>query len=66
MAKLETQIAIVGAGPAGLAAAEAAARAGAQVVLLDAYARPGGQYYKQLAPGLTSAQLAAMRAHLLD
>jgi len=42
-----TEIAIVGAGPAGVAAAVTAARAGASVMLLDEYARPGGQYYKQ-------------------
>ncbi|MAF07797.1 MAG: hypothetical protein CL389_08065 [Acidiferrobacteraceae bacterium] len=42
-----TEIAIVGAGPAGVAAAVTAARAGASVTVLDEYARPGGQYYKQ-------------------
>lgn len=58
--KLETEIAIVGAGPAGMAAAEAVATSGAQVLLLDAYARPGGQFYKQLAPGLKSARPGAL------
>ena len=42
-----TEIAIVGAGPAGGGAAVTAARAGASVTVLDEYARPGGQYYKQ-------------------
>ena len=42
-----TEIAIVGAGPAGVAASVTAARAGASVTVLDEYARPGGQYYKQ-------------------
>ncbi len=56
----ETEIAIIGAGPAGLAAAEAAAKAGCRVVLLDAYARPGGQYYKQLAFGLKSRKPGAL------
>jgi NADPH-dependent 2,4-dienoyl-CoA reductase/sulfur reductase-like enzyme len=45
---LETDVAVVGAGPAGLSAAVAAARAGARVTILDEYARPGGQFYKQL------------------
>lgn len=45
---METEVAIVGAGPAGLSAAVAASAAGCQVTLIDAYARPGGQYYKQM------------------
>lgn len=38
---------VVGAGPAGLAAATAAAECGLATVLLDTYARPGGQYFMQ-------------------
>ncbi len=38
---------IVGAGPAGLAAAETAARHGVEALVLDEAARPGGQYLKQ-------------------
>ncbi|HEX7297911.1 MAG TPA: FAD-dependent oxidoreductase [Solirubrobacteraceae bacterium] len=38
---------VVGGGPAGMAAAVAAARAGAQVTLVDERAKLGGQYYKQ-------------------
>ena len=38
---------VVGGGPAGLAAAVAAAEAGLDVVLADERAKPGGQYYKQ-------------------
>ena len=45
---IETDIAVVGAGPAGLSAALAAANAGARVVVLDEYPEPGGQFYKQL------------------
>ena len=41
-----TELAVIGAGPAGLAAAVAAAQAGVQVMLLDEYPRPGGQYLK--------------------
>lgn len=43
-----TVIAIVGAGPAGLAAAEAALACGAHVVLIDMNEAPGGQYDRQL------------------
>lgn len=41
-------IAIVGAGPAGLAAAMTASQSGAQVVIIDAAPRPGGQYWRHL------------------
>jgi glycine/D-amino acid oxidase-like deaminating enzyme len=40
-------ILIVGAGPGGLAAALAARRAGAKVLILDERPAPGGQFYKQ-------------------
>ena len=46
------QVVIVGAGPAGLAAAIEAARAGAKVILIDEAAREGGQIYRQPAPEL--------------
>ena len=41
---------VVGAGPAGLAAAIAARNAGAGVTVLDERAQGGGQFYKPLAP----------------
>ncbi len=41
------ELAIIGAGPAGLAAAAEAAELGVDVVLVDAFPRPGGQYFKQ-------------------
>jgi D-hydroxyproline dehydrogenase subunit alpha len=44
---LEVDIAIVGAGPAGLAAAREVSAAGATGALIDSYSRPGGQYFKQ-------------------
>lgn len=44
---LEVDIAIVGAGPAGLAAAREVSAAGATAALVDSYSRPGGQYFKQ-------------------
>lgn len=55
----QTEIAVIGAGPAGVAAAVTAARAGAQVVLLDESPRAGGQYYKQPAFGADETQSAA-------
>ena len=39
-------VAVVGAGPAGLAAAVAAAEAGAFVVVVDAGTQPGGQFWR--------------------
>jgi D-hydroxyproline dehydrogenase subunit alpha len=47
----ETDLAIVGAGPAGLSAALAASEAGLSVIVLDEYPQPGGQFYKQLSSG---------------
>ncbi|MEU8638081.1 NAD(P)/FAD-dependent oxidoreductase [Amycolatopsis sp. NPDC048633] len=43
-----TRVVVVGAGPAGLAAAEAALRAGAEVTVLDQSDAPGGQYHRTL------------------
>ena len=42
----KTDLAIIGAGPAGLAAAVTAAQAGVDVTLLDEYPRIGGQYLR--------------------
>jgi NADPH-dependent 2,4-dienoyl-CoA reductase/sulfur reductase-like enzyme len=39
-------IIVIGAGPAGLAAAEAAARNGSDVALIDSAPRIGGQYWR--------------------
>lgn len=39
-------VVVVGAGPAGLAAAAGAARAGCRVAVLDAGPRPGGQFWR--------------------
>lgn len=41
-------VVVVGAGPAGLAAADAALAAGARVTLIDTAERPGGQYHRML------------------
>jgi thioredoxin reductase len=52
------QAAVVGAGPAGLAAAVHAAAGGLSVVLIDAAARPGGQYWRHPAPSLSADERA--------
>lgn len=46
----ETELAIVGAGPAGLSAAVMAARLGVHVTLIDEYTQLGGQYLKAQQP----------------
>ena len=46
----EVPFLIIGAGPAGLAAAAAAAEGGLPVALLDERSQPGGQYLKQPSP----------------
>lgn len=54
-------VAVLGAGPAGLAAASAALRAGAEVTLLDAYGGLGGQFWRHLPDNRP-----ASREHLLQ
>ena len=56
---------VVGAGPAGLAAAVAAAEAGARTVLVDAAARPGGQYWRN-AESPAAAPLHHSRSRFLE
>ncbi|QMU77292.1 FAD-dependent oxidoreductase [Streptacidiphilus sp. PB12-B1b] len=53
-------LAVVGAGPAGLAATAAAAGLGLSCALLDAGALPGGQFYRQPAPGLRASRPQAL------
>lgn len=60
-------VAVIGAGPAGLAAARLLAASGLRPILIDERERPGGQYFKPLAPshrfrpGGEDAQFAAGR-----
>ena len=46
MSEVAYDVAVVGAGPAGLAAAVTAAERGLSVVLVDAARQPGGQYWR--------------------
>ncbi|WP_053850190.1 NAD(P)/FAD-dependent oxidoreductase [Streptomyces sp. NRRL B-24085] len=48
----EPTLAVIGAGPAGLAAALAAAARGVRVTLIDSAPEAGGQFYRQPAPEL--------------
>uniref|UniRef100_A0AAU1ZWB9 FAD-dependent oxidoreductase n=1 Tax=Streptomyces sp. NBC_00093 TaxID=2975649 RepID=A0AAU1ZWB9_9ACTN len=53
-------LAVVGAGPAGLAAALTAADLGVRVVLLDSGAQAGGQFYRQPAGALKARRPQAL------
>jgi NADPH-dependent 2,4-dienoyl-CoA reductase/sulfur reductase-like enzyme len=44
----QTELIIIGAGPAGIQAAITAAESGMQVTIIDSNPLPGGQYYKQI------------------
>ncbi len=48
MTTREMDLAIVGAGPAGISAAIEAVKLGAKVTLIDENVKPGGQIYQQL------------------
>ena len=56
MKTIEREIVVIGAGPAGLCAAIEAARAGAQVMLVDENSRLGGQLFKQIHKFFGSAE----------
>jgi NADPH-dependent 2,4-dienoyl-CoA reductase/sulfur reductase-like enzyme len=68
---IHAQVVVVGAGPAGLAAAQAAAAAGRDVLLLDAAPQAGGQIWRARqgvdAPPVAAAlaRLAGARARVL-
>ncbi|MHC3470113.1 FAD-dependent oxidoreductase [Streptomyces sp. 7R007] len=54
------RLAVIGAGPAGLAAALAAAAHGVRVTLVDAAEQAGGQFHRQPAPALRAARPQAL------
>ncbi|MFE0251052.1 NAD(P)/FAD-dependent oxidoreductase [Streptomyces sp. NPDC059010] len=53
-------LAVIGAGPAGLAATLAAAARGVRVTLVDSAAQAGGQFYRQPAAGLRAGRPQAL------
>ena len=55
---VQAEVVVIGAGPAGLSAALAAARAGARVTLIDNNHQPGGQYFRQPAVEFRVRKLA--------
>ena len=55
-------VAVLGGGPAGMAAATEAARRGARVALLDESPAPGGQVYRAPPPGFDLPADADRRA----
>ena len=58
-----TPLTIVGAGPAGIAAAHTAAEAGVNVTVIDDNPLPGGQYYRQSPSEFTISAVAAHSGH---
>jgi thioredoxin reductase len=60
---MTADVGIVGAGPAGMAAANVCAAAGLSVVVLDEGQRAGGQIFRQLPPGASPAALAEPPSH---
>ncbi|GAB2713253.1 FAD-dependent oxidoreductase [Streptomyces bullii] len=57
---MRTDLAVIGAGPAGLAAALAASVRGVRVALVDGAAEPGGQFWRQPATGLGARRPEAL------
>ncbi|SEQ14975.1 Pyruvate/2-oxoglutarate dehydrogenase complex, dihydrolipoamide dehydrogenase (E3) component [Streptomyces sp. yr375] len=60
MTERRPTLAVIGAGPAGLAATSAAAARGVRVVLIDSAAEAGGQFYRQPAQGLRARRPQAL------
>ena len=60
------RVVVVGAGPAGLAAARTAAECGAEVLLIDSAAQTGGQYLRRSALSSGGADLHERITHLAE
>ena len=60
---LQTELAIIGAGPAGLAAAEVAIDCGLDVTVVDEQRTPGGQIYRQPPPEFKVSNWLSGRAY---
>lgn len=61
---MKTELVVIGAGPAGLSAAAAAAERGVRVVLVDAGERLGGQYFRHDGSGESHNRDWATYQHL--
>lgn len=60
---VQTEFAIVGAGPAGMAAALTAAKLGVDVTIIDEQRTPGGQVYRQPPPEFDVADWLSSKAY---
>lgn len=63
MRRRRMDVVVIGAGPAGLAAAHAAATAGLQVLMLDQGLRPGGQIWRHQPGDVLPAAARALLHH---
>ena len=50
------ELAVIGAGPAGMEAAIAASEAGVKTVIIDGLPREGGQYYRKPLPAFSASR----------
>lgn len=61
--KMQTDLAIVGAGPGGMAAADRASRLGLSIIIIDEQGAPGGQIYRQPPPEFQVSDWLSGRAY---
>ncbi len=66
MTRISVDLAVLGAGPAGIAAALAASEAGLDVALLDEAPAPGGQVYRALPAGFSRLRRPSPEARIGD
>lgn len=59
-ANSDAPVIVIGAGPAGLACAQELVAGNRRVVLIDDNIQPGGQYFRQLPPGYSTAPRARL------